>query len=77
MPVHHVCTPIIIGDASVLSDAQRVARTSLETHAIFKRDEAKFPPINDEHNRLGQRGNVKTQDGGTASHGGQGFLRAH
>lgn len=40
--IHQLCRPLVIGDAKVLSEAQKVARTSLRVHPISSVSEAKF-----------------------------------
>jgi len=39
-----LCRPIVIGDAKVLSEAQKVARTALEICRVTRVSEAKFAP---------------------------------
>ncbi|MHA1937648.1 MAG: 4-hydroxythreonine-4-phosphate dehydrogenase PdxA [Candidatus Thorarchaeota archaeon] len=40
--VHRICRPLVIGDAEVLDDAQKVARTSLELRLIEDVSDASF-----------------------------------
>jgi 4-hydroxythreonine-4-phosphate dehydrogenase len=42
--IRELCRPIVIGDAKVLSEAQKVARTALEVRRITRVSEAKFAP---------------------------------
>jgi 4-hydroxythreonine-4-phosphate dehydrogenase len=40
--IRELCRPIVIGDAKVISEAQKVARTTLEVRPIARVSEAKF-----------------------------------
>jgi len=42
--LHTICRPIVIGDARVLSEAQKVAKTHLEIKSILNMSDASFSP---------------------------------